>query len=253
MYVRFKARLGVAFFSVAVLSFSGSASAALSCSAGSGNTVGTWTCNEVVLFGPAQTDLTNAVLTLDKWTSGAAAGFTESLLSASWSLQGAIHSAGTLTNQTAMFQSFSFTESESFSFAAGAGAPATFLPAPSVASATSTSLPFVLASGASVPLALDLAVGPVTATSNNVIGFTGPGTFQALVSTMTGFTLAGGGGNIGVSLATTGTPEVKLTYTFATVSAVPEPSGISLMGAGLGLIFFVVRRGARRDRGDRRN
>ena len=248
MNIPFKARLGVAVLGAAVLGFSSSASAALSCSAGSGNTVGTWTCFEVVTFGPAQTDLTNAALTLDRWTSGAAAGFTESLLSASWVLEGTIHSVGSLTNESASTQSFSFTESESFSFAAGAGAPATFLPAPSVVSATSSSLPFLLAAGASAPLALNLSIGPLTATTNNVSGFTGPGTFQALVSTVTGFTVVGGGGNIGVNIATTATPKVTLTYTFATVSPVPEASEISLLGAGLVLMMVTVRRRARRDR-----
>ena len=246
MTATFQGRLGAVVLSAAAFGFSPVASAALLCAGASPNTVGTWTCIETSQFGPATTDLTNAPFTLDKWLSLAAPGFTQTLLSVSWTLGGAVHTTGTLTNGGAATQTFSLTESETFSWSAGLGAPASFLPAAVLATASSPALGFTLAGGASTPLTVDLFPGPVTmSTSSGLAGYFGPGTFQANLSTLTGVNIVGGGANISTSLITTATPQIMLTYTFETVSLVPEPGSMALLGAGMAVVLAVVRRRAK--------
>lgn len=237
------ARLGTtALSALAVAAISGTAQGALLCTAGSGSSAGTFTCSETITFGPARTDFTNAVLTIDKWTSGASAGFTETLTSVAFSLGGRVVSIGSLTNQSASAQTFTFGESESFSFAAGIGAPPGFVT--SVATGSAAITVTNLAPGATAPLAVTTFLAPSLFTTTNLTGFTGPGTFQVLASSLTGETISGGGGNISQLLSTSATPLVDITYTFqtATVSAVPEPGEWALMGLGLSMLGMFVRR-----------
>jgi hypothetical protein len=75
----------------------------------------------------------------------------------------------------------------------------------------------------------------------DLAGFTGLGTFSIAGSTLTGETIAGGGGNVIGTLTTTAGVNVTLTYNF-TANA-PEPGSLLLAGLGvIGLIWTVGRR-----------
>ena len=222
------------------------ANASLACTAG--NVIGAGTCTETVTFGPVATDFSNAALTLDKFTSGASAGFTETLTSVALSFGGTASATGTLTNTAPSSQTFSFLETETLSFAAGSGAPPIV-----VGSTTSGNLiatgPITLAVGASVPITGSLSLIPATFGTSNVSGFTGPGTFQILSTSLTSESFTGGGGNIQQVLSTFATPSVTLIYRFETsatpISPVPEPSIMASLAVGLaGLGAFARRRKA---------
>src|SRR4051812_3083338 len=86
----------------------GAANAALSCSAGAGNNVGSWTCNETVSAGFILTPA-NANLVLDQWLSNASAGFTQTLKSVKWTVSERLTGVGSVTNidTVSVFGSFS--------------------------------------------------------------------------------------------------------------------------------------------------
>lgn len=216
------------------------AEASLLCQAGSGNTVGTFTCTETVTFGPQPTDFSNAALAFDRFTSGAAAGFTETLTSVAFSFGGTAVASGTLTNNAPSAQTFSFLETETLSFAGGLGAP---FVGSATASGNLVSIgPVTLAPGASLPINGSLSLSPSTFSTTNVAGYTGAGTFQILSSSLTSESFSGGGGNIQQALATFATPAGTLTYTFQTaraVSPVPEPETYALMLTGLAAIGYI--------------
>lgn len=219
------------------------AEASLLCQAGSSNTVGTFTCTETVSFGPQATDFSNAALTFDRFMSGAAAGFTETLTSVALSFGGTATSSGTLTNNAPSAQTFSFLETETLSFAAGLGSP---FVGSAAASGNLVSIgPVTLAAGASLPINGSLSLSPSTFNTTTVAGYIGAGTFQILSSSLTSESFSGGGGNIQQVLATSATPAGTLTYTFQTaraVSPVPEPETYALMLAGLAALSYIGRR-----------
>lgn len=225
--------------------FVGGAQAALICSAGSSNTAGTFTCTESVSFGPVKTDLSGAVLVLDKFATFAAAGFTQNLTAVDWSVRSSLNASGTLTNNSSSTQRFTFNETEALTFSAGAGAPASFLPSGLVSGAGSGLIPFTLAQGASANYGFNLSTATVGGGAASVAGYGGGGTFQALVSTTTDVVINGGGGNISLNAQTFVTPQISLTYTFQT-AAVPESPSAVLMTLGLAGLAIAARR-RRRD------
>ena len=228
-----------------LIGFVGGAQAALVCSGGASNTAGTFTCNETVTFGPVKTDLSGAVLTLDKFTNFAAAGFSQNLTAVGWSVSSSLSASGTLTNNSSSTQKFTFNETEALTFSAGVGAPASFLPGGLVSGAGSGLIPFTLAQGASANYGFNLSTATVGGGAASVAGYGGGGTFQALVSTMTDVVVNGGGGNISLNAQTFITPQLTLTYTFQT-AAVPESSSAVLMILGLAGLAMAARR-RRRD------
>ena len=219
------------------------AEASLVCQAGSSNTVGTFTCTETVTFGPQPTDFTNVALTFDRFASGAAAGFTETLTSVAFSFGGTATASGTLTNNAPSAQTFSFLETETLSFAGSLGAP---FVGSATASGNLVSIgPVTLATGASLPISGSLSLSPSIINTTTVASYIGAGTFQILSSSMTSESFNGGGGNIQQALATSATPAGTLTYTFQTaraVSPVPEPETYTLMLAGMAAIGYIGRR-----------
>ena len=87
-----------------LIGFVGNAQSALVCSGGASNTAGTFTCTETVSFGPVKTDLSGAVLTLDKFATFAAAGFSQNLTAVDWSVRSSLGASGTLTNNSSYLQ-----------------------------------------------------------------------------------------------------------------------------------------------------
>ena len=99
---------------------------------------------------------------------------------------------------------------------------------------------FTLASGATTPFSASLSLGP---TSSGLITallsqYTGPGTFDALLSTLTGLTLIGGGGNIDATQSTNATGQIDVTYDFlnAATSQTPLPAALPMFVGGLGAL-----------------
>jgi len=240
--MKLKYALAVLFAGTALGSFGllhSAANAALVCTPG--NIVGTGTCTETVTFGPALTDLSNQTLTLDKWISNASPGFVETLLGVSFTFGGNISSSGTLTNNAAGPETFNFSIGTDFKFSAGAGAPANFLPSPLDATGTIGPVAITnLSPGGSVPFSGNIPLTPATlAVVGSLAGFLGPGTFNALVSTLTGETVQGGGGNIAFNGSTLATPQIDLTYTFEIAGpngSTPIPGALPLFATGLGAL-----------------
>jgi hypothetical protein len=76
-------------------------------------------------------------------------------------------------------------------------------------------------------------LGPNT---SNFVPYEGVGSFNIPVSTLSGISIVGGGGQIGSDQSTNGTATAQVTYVFDETGNVPEPGTILLMGAGLVLL-----------------
>ena len=77
--------------------------------------------------------------------------------------------------------------------------------------------------------------------SSNLVFYTGAGTFNIPVNTLTGLTVLGGGGQIGSGQDTHARAAATVTYTYET-GEIPEPGTISLLGAGLCALGLAARR-----------
>ena len=212
------------------------AQAGLICSAG--NILGAGSCVETVTTGPGATEFTNAPIGLDKWSSNAQVGFVETLTDAQFVFTGTLFVNGSAMNNGSpgSVASFTVTFPETFTFAAGAGAPSNFLSSNqqlssvlgftnvNVAAQTSTSL-----SGSVSVTSLPLVI------TTGLAQYIGAGTFQTLLSTLTGTTINGGGGLITVNSANTVSGQVNVVYHFnnAVLVSTPEPASIFLLMSGL--------------------
>jgi hypothetical protein len=231
---------GAGLSAAAVLAFSIAptvANAALVCSGGASGS-----CTETVTFGPQAVDLSNVILSLDKFVPFIA---NQTLVDVKVSVGGTFNSSGTVSNLGTSAKTFSLLESTDFTFAAGVGAPANFLIGGAEFSADSAPQPFTLASGASTlisPINLSLGSFNFAPITTGLAGFTGPGTFQALASTFTGYTIFGGGGDIGTDLISVASPTVTITYDYNVTSGVPEPATWAMMIIGFAGLGFMAYR-----------
>ena len=216
----------------------GVANAALVCGATS--------CTETVLNGPQVTDLTNFVLTIDKAPTLA----NETLSQVQFFFSSGYHSTGTLTNTNDITQTIKFSESVDFTLDPGANAPAVFLASHLDIPITTPKQTFVLASGASADFVISPTVFDTEVYTTGLAGFSGAGTYEALVSTLSGSTISGSGNIRTSNFDTTATPGFTIEYDYvASVGGVPEAStwAMFLIGfAGIGFAGQARRFGFKR-------
>ena len=184
----------------------------------------------------ATTDFTNSTITLPKFdpTLG-----TLTEVDLSESLNGVFN--GTVTNTSAGAANFRVTEDVNLVLSTGA----TPLLTPGGVDLLATQTYTGLAAGASSPF------GPFTPTvadsavytSGSLFNaFVGPGNIGFTLSTLTGTTTLGGGGNITNAINTTAGGTVTVLYRFQT-SSVPEPGTFAmLVGMGISGSAFLIRR-----------
>jgi hypothetical protein len=157
------------------------------------------------------------------------------------SVSGGISGIITLTNNGGALQTASGTTSSQFNFGALAGF--SFLN-PVIFPSFGTGLQDV--AGGQTLTFNGLSSGVVTGTlgtnSSSFGAYTGAGTFDVPFSTLTGFSLVGGGGQISSGQSTTGTATAQVTYSYDFAVAVPEPTTISMLSLGLLALGFAVRK-----------
>lgn len=218
-----------------------------------GNVAGAGSCVRTISFGPAATDFTNA-LSLDKFQSNAAAGFSETLTHARFTLSDNVHSDGSLMNDTSGTATIGLGVSNAMTFSAGSGAPSGFLTSPVVVTSNGTVSSGTLASGASTPYTLDFAGSPTALDlTAGLSGFLGVGTFDANMSTSTSASVAEALTATGADVlgnTTSISPFLTLTYTFdnerTSVASSPEPASISILGVAFALTCLGASRRRRR-------
>ena len=156
------------------------------------------------------------------------------LTSISILVTGTISGTISLTNNSAQPQTVSATENSQFNIGSLPGFSFTNpLFTASYGTGTQT-----LAAGASQTFAGLTNTGSGTITNGGTFGpYTGSSSFDIPVSTLTGISILGGGGQIASSQTTNASATAAVTYNFGpTTSTVPEPATTALLAGGLGLI-----------------
>jgi hypothetical protein len=151
--------------------------------------------------------------------------------------------SGTVTNTSATPANFKVTEDVSLDLTLTSGGSPALSSVDLVATQTYTAL----ASGASAPF------GPFVPTISNSANFTsgtifsafngGPGPVGLTLSSLTGTTVIGGGGNITNNITTTAGGTISVTYTYnAPSTTTPEPGTWAMMAAGASTGLVALRR-----------
>ncbi len=179
-------------------------------------------------FGPALTDFGDPTSTI------ALTGFNSRLgtltgVALDFHLHGG--SSGTVTNTSNTTKFFSVTELVSYGLA---------YPQASYADSLSAGQTYTLGgrgSGAFGPHALDQTV---SLNPTDLTPYKGS-SFDVTLSTLTGVTILGGGGNITTAIDTSLAYDAAVTYTYTAAPTVPEPAAWTLMLGGFGLVGAGMR------------
>ena len=170
------------------MAFSGAARAALVCTPG--DVLGPGHSGEVMSLGRLATmELRNEALTFDRWQSIAQPGQDESSIDVTFSFGGTVAYDAVLKNSDLSTKAGRMVINGIFSFASSTG-PAGFLPT-SIATSSHSGLVFALSAGQAIPIQIaDTLADVATARTTGLDDYTGPGTFQAVVSGLTGYMLS---------------------------------------------------------------
>lgn len=193
------------------------------------------------------TELVNAAPTpaLPQYNAAAIPG-AGALLSATVSYAGLGSTEFSVTNNSAQSQNFSETGQTFFTLDSATPAlDALFAPMTSSASGLS-GMQSIAANTTSTYGPYSFSTGVVTSptfTGGDLISFIGNGDLSLFLNSVTGFSLFGGGGNLGAVQTTYALANFSVTYEYADVAAVPEPSTFVLAACGLvGLVGVRYRR-----------
>lgn len=215
---------------------------------------GTDKCTDIIDTGSVATDwngLSTQTLSIPLFdpTNNGAGSYT--LTSVTVKIYGGLSIvSGGITNNTAS-ATFNFTETTAYTVAVDNSTPNANLLSDLIASglgngstlkASYTTGNISIANGQTISLAGDNATN-AQVNLTNTADFLGTGNGQSTlldITTLTGSTTLGGGGNLSSNLATDGDFKVNLTYNFA--PSAPEPISMALLGSGIAGLAFIRRR-----------
>jgi hypothetical protein len=103
----------------------GAANAALVCTSGSGNTVGSFSCAEGISAGYSVTPV-SSILSLDKWVSNASAGFSQTLKGVTFTISESLMGYGSTKNTDTVSVYGSFFVPATLGAQNSTGAPSNF-------------------------------------------------------------------------------------------------------------------------------
>jgi hypothetical protein len=222
----------------------GAVQAALFCT----GTTATGSCTETVSVSVTGADFTNIAIPVDQFHNGAtgvipAPGVT--LATVSYFFGDTIHAQGTLTNSGSGVASGDFFISQN-TFTFSGGVPSSFLVPTQTGTAGTFGSPVVtLAVGAKQAFSTSKAFTSSTFTPP-VTGYSGNGTFNALVNTSTFGGAVSNPAAFTAAATISETAFVTITYTYVTPppppSPTPEPASLALLGAGLAGLGAIRRR-----------
>jgi PEP-CTERM motif len=191
-------------------------------------------------IGPVQTELVNASITCGQFNPSVG-----TLSSITLEIDGQITGSIGLTNNATSAQTVQGTTSSNFDLG-GSLAGFTF-PTPLFV-ATFTTGSVTLNPGQTQTFSgLASSVQTVSNTQSSTFApYTGTGSFNFFLNTLTGFQLLGGGGQVGSSQQTNANAKGIVTYTYNVASSTPEPGTLMLLGTGLVAVVIGRRRRAAR-------